>query len=178
MSKEDVVEKKKFRNALLIAAIPVVMGLVSLTVSLHSNTITRKVEMLRKEIEIKNAKLEQINIAMVNIRAYLLANKTFCKQSKFTGDLVKLRYDYIHVVAQLITADFVIMPIFDLSIRKKILDFTLMISDENKISDLCSNNVYNDDKLRAIQVALNKDFITYIEKDKQEIERLEKSFFF
>lgn len=75
MRTEDVVEKKQFRNALLIAAIPVVMGLVSLTVSLHSNTITRKVEILRKEIEAKNAKLEQLNIAMVGIRAFLLLNQ-------------------------------------------------------------------------------------------------------
>lgn len=178
MSKEDVVEKKKFRNALLIAAIPVAMGFISLTVSLHSNTLTKKVEILRKEIEIKNAKLEQINIAMVNIRAYLLANKTFCKQSKFTGNLVKLRYDYIHVLAQLITADYSVVQVFGVELRENILKFTAMIGDENNISDLCSKSIYNDDKLRAMQKTINLAFTEYIKKDKDALQDLEGSFLF
>ena len=175
MSKEDVVEKKKFRNALLIAAIPVVMGLVSLTVSLHSNTSTRKVEILRKEIEVKNAKLEQLNIAMVDIRAFLLSSQTKCKDKKYIGDYIKLRSDLILIIFKLVNASFAANLDFDLDSRQQVSAFVSRVFDN---SEICSTNYPSDNELRKDQVEINKHFITEIKVAKDRMESLERGLFY
>lgn len=176
MVKKTNNKDSKFRNALIIAMIPVAMGLFTLAISIHISSIKNQIDHLSKQLDSRSNNLSSLDNAIVDVRAYLLANKLLCKNNKYNGDNIKMRYNLIIKTSAIVKNGFLIWQNFMYEDVEK--DKTrILVSNILDNKNICSSDYPSDDNLKAMQWEVYKYYSEYIHKLNENIKEIESNIF-